>query len=367
MKRFAVILVLFLLAATGCAQTRSPHLSSPAYKAVTPVGNVPAAFEQIVKDNLFADATAFTDRLLKWEYTEHGYLISMYDFSGKLIASHSCTTDIDTFHISSLIATSDGGFLFGLGFYDHYNADEQAWESEKGVYSRIIKCNADGQTQWDVKLENYTNQMLRECIELNGAYYFFGAQETPQTNTTGVSSPSDIHMMILDTDGSIKKASVLAGSDYDMFYNVNHQSDTFILQCRSQSKDGDYSDANYDTAGMWEISLDANLQVLEMKQIEHDCGDYVGILDNNVIMSKDAILSNYPDGRVTALLDYGDYYLIISENITGIYENTPPTISSLWYYTETVYAAYDKQGILLWKAAVDSTPPYDQMIGQFYS
>jgi hypothetical protein len=54
--------------------------------------------------------------------------------------------------------------------------------------------------------------------------------------------------------------------------------------------------------------------------------------------------------------------LLVSTNRTGIYENTPPYISRIWYYTETVYSAYDYSGNLLFRAAVDSTPDYDARI-----
>ncbi len=52
-----------------------------------------------------------------------------------------------------------------------------------------------------------------------------------------------------------------------------------------------------------------------------------------------------------------DLYLMVSENRTGIYD-TPLAISSIWYYTETVYSAYDHNGKLLFRTSVDSTPDY---------
>ena len=54
--------------------------------------------------------------------------------------------------------------------------------------------------------------------------------------------------------------------------------------------------------------------------------------------------------------------MIVSENNTGIYENIPPTISSIWYYTETVYSAYDNSGKMIFRASVDSSPNYDARV-----
>jgi len=67
-------------------------------------------------------------------------------------------------------------------------------------------------------------------------------------------------------------------------------------------------------------------------------------------------------GTPTAFIDYGDFFLIVSENNTGVYENTPPAVSSIWYYTETVYSGYDDSGKLLFRASVDSSPDYDNWI-----
>ena len=50
--------------------------------------------------------------------------------------------------------------------------------------------------------------------------------------------------------------------------------------------------------------------------------------------------------------------MIVSENMIGEYEKTPEFISSLWYYTETVYSGYDYDGKLFFRASVDSTPDY---------
>jgi hypothetical protein len=36
-------------------------------------------------------------------------------------------------------------------------------------------------------------------------------------------------------------------------------------------------------------------------------------------------------------------------------------ISSIWYYTQSVYSAYDDAGKLLFRAAVDSSPDFDAM------
>ncbi|MBR6410040.1 MAG: hypothetical protein IKS35_01475, partial [Clostridia bacterium] len=67
-------------------------------------------------------------------------------------------------------------------------------------------------------------------------------------------------------------------------------------------------------------------------------------------------------GSPEAYIDYGDFYLIISDHATGVYEHTPKTISSIWYYRETVYSVYDQDGKLIFRSSVDSSPDYDSWV-----
>ena len=78
------------------------------------------------------------------------------------------------------------------------------------------------------------------------------------------------------------------------------------------------------------------------------------------------LLRDFDAGTPLLVLDEGDSVLVISRNTTGEYENTPlfisANISAKWYYFETVYSAYTKNGRLLWRAAVDSSPDYGAWI-----
>lgn len=360
MKRFFTMLLALLLLLCGCA-SKKPGSIRTDYQAITPVGNVPEAFKTIVENDLFAFASAFEDRLVKYERKEYGYLFSMYDFSGALLGSHAYNTDIGTFHVSSMAATSDGGFIFALGFSDHANSDGTR-ESQNGVYSRVIKCAPDGSIQWDIPLENYTYAMLCHFFELEDAYYFIGEQETPETKKTGVLSPTDIHIMKLNKDGTVLSASVIGGSDFDCVWQVKKNDGNFTLFCDVQSTDGDFT-----SDGCWNVTIDSAFHILSMEKAAYTSfGEYIGFLNGEPVFSKDTIWNDFADGTPTAILDYGDFYLTVSQNITGLYENQPLMLSHLWCYTETVYAAYDNDGNILWKAAVDSSPDYDSMAANLY-
>ena len=84
------------------------------------------------------------------------------------------------------------------------------------------------------------------------------------------------------------------------------------------------------------------------------------------IYKSDSLLTGFDAGTPDVFIDYGDFYLIVSSNNTGVYEKTPPMISSIWYYTESVYSAYDYSGNLIFRASVDSSPDYDALVQKFY-
>ena len=92
----------------------------------------------------------------------------------------------------------------------------------------------------------------------------------------------------------------------------------------------------------------------------------IGEKDGLPVYKSSDYLKGFDAGTPHSFIDYGDYYLIISENVTGKYEKTPPMVSSILYYTETVYSAYDYNGELLFRTAVDSSPDYDAMAESFY-
>lgn len=354
MKRIIISILVLAFFLTGCSG-RHTH----GYKSVNSVGKVPDDFSTIVEENLFYSAVAFSDRVLRYESTSGGYCVKMYDFYGNTLASYLCTAETAT-RIQGLTATSDGGFLFALGFNDFVSKDG-TWASENGVYSRIIKCDDKGNLLWDIRLENYKSGMLQDCIEKDGVYYFFGDQETPETDTVGVYSPTDIHIMKLSSDGVVLQTATISGSDYDSLTYVKEQDGKFEMYCHTQSSDGDFP-----SSGGWKIVADADLKILGMESAESSYYDYIGTINGQRILTTEDVVKNFTDGSLTAVLDYGDFYLTVSENITGIYEKTPTMISATWHYTETVYGAYDKEGNIIWKKAVDSSRDWDAIVDEYY-
>lgn len=291
----------------------------------------------------------------------------MLDKYAKTLSSYEYESD-DAYYVRTMTVTEDGGFIFVDGFTD-YAYDKDTWASDGGYASRVIKCDGNGNVVFDTRLEQVSASALRFCYEENGRYYLFGSLEAPETKQRGVYSYTDVYAVILDKNGEILKTRRIAGSDFDDLDFAEPTEDGFLLSVKSQSDDGDFEGSG--SGGYyvdWTIKIDCELQTTEMKkQKGRDYFDVViGETDGKTIHRYDPIIEEiceYDDvNSTTAMIDYGDFYLLVYENVTGRYEKQPATISSIWCYTETVYSAYDKTGKLLWRTTVDSTPDYEQII-----
>ena len=367
------IVLLCIYALTGCTKDK-PEIQQDEHESIEQVSQVSDKFKNIIENNLFYDVTAFDGRLLKADVCSQDkesrtvvQRVRMMDVYGKELAAYTCSSD-DAYHISTLTATNDGGFLFVLGFSD-YAYDQNTWASEKGYASRVIKIDKDGKLQFDTPFDTVEGSALSFCFEKNGQFYFFGDIQSPETKTQGIYSATDIYMAILDENGAVLKEQCITGSDFDYLDVAEVTDGAFLLSISSQSNDGDF--AGSDSKGYpvdWIITVNDNLEITEKKK---ESGrdyfdDRVGEKNGTPIYKSDALLNDFDAGTVTAFIDYGDSYLVVSENITGEYEKTPPTISSIWYYTETVYTLYDYSGKMIFRASVDSSPDYDAMVEAFY-
>lgn len=377
---FIIFLVCFICFSMlpGCSgdhpaanRTQATHHSEP--QSVEHIGILPDAFKTVVANNIFKEVTAFDGRLLTAEILSADQddrtivqQVRMMDLYGNDLAAYTCSSD-DAYHVTTLTATDDGGFLFVLGFMDYaYGTGE--WASDKGFASRVIKCDDSGNLQFDTPFYDVEGAALKYCFEKNGHFYFFGTIQTPETKTQGIHSRTDIYMAILDHNGEILKSHCIAGSDYDSLDTAELSGDCFVLSISSQSDDGDFAGSNSNGySADWVITVNEDLEITDKKQESgRNYFDFrIGEKNGDAVYTSNALLNDFDAGTPTAFIDYGDFYMIISENITGVYENTPPAISSIWYYTETVYSAYDHNGNLIFRASVDSSPDYDARINEF--
>lgn len=367
-----VLMCLGILA--GCANTKQTAIPD-APKSVAQVGQIPDNFTRIVENNLFDGVIAFENRLLNAEIVEANeehrtvtHHIQMMDLYGNNLATYICNFN-DAYHVSTLTATQDGGFLFVLGFSD-YAYDQNTWASDNGFASRIIKCDENGNLLFDTPLDGVEGKALKYCFEVNERFYFFGTIETPETKINGVSSPSDIYMVVLDSSGTVVNTQMIAGSDFDSLEAAEITENGFVLSISAQSDDGDFAGSQsngYPEDWIFTVNYDLEITGKEIKTGRDYFDSRLGEKNGVPIYKSDSLLTGFDVGTPDVFIDYGDFYLIVSSNNTGVYEKTPPVISSIWYYTESVYSAYDYSGNLIFRASVDSSPDYDALVQKFYA
>lgn len=388
--RFPLLLLMCILFLFGCTPTtpnetdvnpstgaNTPTSATILHQEISPsvphIEPTPEAFQHIIEKDLFQNAVAFRDRLLNTEVCSEDkenrtkvHRVWMLDLHGNTLAEHTCSSK-DAYYIRTLIATKDGGFLFVLGFSDR-SYGVGSWASDEGVVSRVIKCDCNGALQFDTPFYNVECSGLAYCFERDGQYFFFGTNETPETRTTGVYSPTDIYMAVLDKSGNILNTHCIGGSDFDSLDGAEMENGNFVLSISAQSEDGDFTGSG--SKGYpkdWVFTVNDSFEIIskEKKSGRDYFNKRIGEKNGIPVYPQDAFLKDFDAGSPTTYIDYGDFYLIVSQNITGIYEKTPPTISAIWHYTETVYSAYDQSGKLLFRDSVDSSPDFDAMLSAF--
>lgn len=375
MKKYIIILLALIgtLLLYGC-QIQQPNavsdgfvsenieLSLPDYqlhetlKKVDPVGQIPEKLKNVVENNLFRYGSAFEECFLKTEVMSqdaeartHALRVFMLDLYGNELASYTVSVG-DAYHVNTLTATEDGGFLFVLGFRDHQYSSHE-WASDNGYASRILKCNASGELQFDISLENIPEKGLSHCIEKDGYIYLFGESYRSRSDRQ-----TDIFAVKLSQSGEVLKTCKIGGTDFDFLEKVDPTEGGFLLSVRAQSKDGDFHDPNSkDVTQRWSVDLNEELAITAKEKVEDSYLVYrrVGVANGVTLYDNDPCFEEYDAGNVDALLDYGDFYLVVSENRTG-YVPTPPEVSSFWYTTETVYTGYSHDGTLLFRATADN-------------
>lgn len=371
MKKISLLVLafVFLFSFTCCNTnetcTSTPTLTptttpTPFYQKTEPFGTIPEEFKKIVEDNTFNHGIAFSDRVLKYTEENDCYNVFMYDLYGKTLAS--CKINKLSYrNITTLLATSDGGFLVSIGFNERYLVSEGIWAGELGVSSKIIKYDNKGNIHWETELEDFEGETLNYSFENDGYYYFFGEVQSADSKTLGVYSPTDIHALKLDGNGQVVGKISFGGSDYDSLQYAKADGNSFILYVRSQLKNGN----NYKIENQ-KIELSGELEIVSEEKTENYMFDsYLGVIDGKIISSSDLDDSYTKSlGNLDMVLDYKDFYLTVAQNPTDLYNKQPSYISSLLFYWETVYSAYNKNGELIWRASVESTPDYSYLNNQ---
>lgn len=364
MKRIFVIALIMLMLLTGCAKQTGAVLA-PAKE----MGEVPFEFREIIENDLFPTGRRYSlrgaypsaDRVVLTELTVDGTRLILRDMYGKTLAEHTEPFLEDT-HVCQALATSDGGFIYAVGFVDRALPDG-GWLSDNGFSSKVVKCSAMGEIEWEAVFEQIDHGAFQRIIERDGYYYCFGSYKVDEPH--GWICGVDMHK--LDNSGSIVTRNTILGSDYGYLKRIEQNENGFLIHIDSQSRDGDFFPIEGEELPYYAKCFSAEVDLnLEKKGIAlaDEC-DYfhdtpVGVLDGCEVYADDPVFKDVPE-IVILVFDYGDNYLVVSENYTGKYEDQPPLISAVWEYTETVYSVFNKDGKLICRRTYDTSPDFESM------
>ena len=329
---------------------------------VTPVGETPAEFVERLEAARLSDACPVGENFVSTRADRIAWL----DKHGATLADCSFMYD-PTLYVQekAITATSDGGLLFTRNFSDRYQSETGRWASEDGVASQVIKLDAAGNVAWQVELVDVQGLMLAQCIETSEGYVFFGARETPETKSLGVGSPTDLTVLLLDKRGQAVSLTTFGGSDFDMFYRAEKVDGGYAIYALAQSNDGIFE--NTLEEGMvnasWKLTINEQFELVDMEKVSYEAlygPEVLGYVDGQPVCEDDPRVLANSAGTPLQVIDYGDMYLIISRNITGVDERIPAYVNMVYYRYETVYSAW-QDGELLWRAVTGNHSDYDDL------
>ncbi len=334
----------------------TPSSVSSELSHIEHVGKVPASFAGIISDDIFGSGDISGEKVIKMQVGDNSTDFQTYDIYGKKLASFSFDNENGT-RSTELYPVSGDCYISVSCFSDHnISQGGNGANGDKSVSTATVftRFNASGdiiaQTQSDDQLYLY----LSSFLETDDGYLLVAECEDTAYKTVGLHGSTDIVIFKLDRNCNIIKTKRIVGSDYDSLSRAGAEYSDGILRLyiRAQSSDGDYP-----ADGFWIFELDRDLEIIEKTATEYkDIPDKtLGTIGGKTIHDITEFDPDFDAGGVSSIIEYDDFVLIISTHATGIYENMPIYISSFWYYTETVYSAYSKDGKLIWRSAVDST------------
>jgi hypothetical protein len=381
-------------------------------KETTPVGVFPPEYTRgMIENELLLKATKTPDGYLLAESSAKKAIIKKYNLQGEFLWDSSFPYAQNNFSISVVILTNDGGFAYSISPHEY-----QTGGASTVGYPTVVKCDKAGQVLWS-KVYNFAYDYAVSKIFETETNDFITIGSKIETAKDG-SRVSKTYLSKLSSSGVLLKEANYEGDDYGFFEDavyakgiglvahVNPQTTGGFdfngnLMCFNTSlellwfNDLDLLDYNYDsfcffddavyvflsnskpgyssTAApdastgsklkkfnlegdlAWEKDFKGNtlfnfLQSAD-KHIILVCGSKLLFLDSDGEIQSDITFEN---GRIKKVIEYDDYCLVISENITGSLD-APPFVSAFWYTSELVYSGYDYTGKLLWRNAFDNT------------
>lgn len=347
-KPMIAVLAVIILLTAGILWYVWPDLDG--YPDVWPCGIVPSEFRWIVESNFLNEVGCNGDILVKNELTDSGRTVTKYDYYSNVLSKFS-------YPFQSVDAKYDfeaGGIIHLLG--DRYlvilDDNNVVGRTENGNDLSFLLYDSNGNLLWEYNIagEDQYHTPVYHTMAVEDGYYLWLKDSYMDASYEVIrldSSGREVFVKELDM-------SVLAGdgSSLNLLGYLTFENGFFSGWITER-----------DTVDRF-VTLDMELNVLSITERERPLpsigtidGEAVryGLSDNGFV--GEGILEAYPYGTPEMVLDYGDFYLILSWQNTGINHNYQgsPILGSRPMCTQHIYAAFDKSGELLWIGTVDST------------
>ena len=315
------------------------------------VGEVPEEFKKIIEENLFRSAFVYGDHLLKHVSTEDEHIFRFFDKSGNITRQAVYPKSEKHLSINSKFLDSEDNLLV------HFTVSYQDKANRPIHYAKIVKFDTDGNIVFDVDLAEGSGS-FDFMTEVDDGYIFPGEIDV-KTQTV---KKGDVYVVKLTFDGKIQNTVTIGTADeFDTVCNVEKGENGAVLYiCLQETKEGDQKSVwNY-----YRYDIKKDLTIKNITPItENDVperGPFY-FVDGKGLYSVEEFIADVDnlDYSPSELIDYGDFVLSVGNRYTSDYDFLKDGLSSVLqiksFYTETVYAAYTKQGELIWRTAVDST------------
>lgn len=315
------------------------------------VGEVPDEFKKIIEENLFHSAFVYGDHLIKHVSTEDEYIFRFFDKSGNITRQAVYPKSEKHLSINSKFLDSEDNLLV------HFTVSYQDKANRPIHYAKIVKFDTDGNIVFDVDLAEGSGS-FDFMTETDDGYIFPGDIDV-ETKTV---KKGDVYVVKLTFDGKIQNTVTIGTADeFDTVCNVEKGENGAVLYlCLQETKEGD----KRATWNYYRYDVKNDLTVENITPItENDVperGPFY-FIDGKGLYSVGEFIADVDnlDYSPSELIDYGDFVLSVGNRYTSDYDFLKDGFSSVLqiksFYTETVYAAYTKQGELIWRTAVDST------------
>ena len=304
------------------------------------VGEVPAEFKKLVENDTFGGLRKIGDRFYYTDKKDGFHYIVFVDKWGR----ETAVKTIEANKFSDLFVDSKGNYL--------------AVYSTGMDYSYIlVKFDSSGNIIFNTYCKTPVGASLDKMIEVDGGYIFVGQINVKSTlvNLT----VTDIVITKITSLGKIEGSMQFGGNDHDTVKHVEKTADGvsvyFYMRDRGEQV----------TSTLQRYDFDKNCNLISKAEVkEHNVpseNEPLFTVNGKPYYKTADFFTEYDWDRCfsSKVIEYDDFMLIVYYRYTSDFRmSTHGMLSTLGpnvLYRESVYAAYSKDGELIWRSSVDAT------------